>query len=87
MRTSRNIGSREWERLRHKVLERDGHRCTRCGLAGKLEVHHLIPVERGGQDVMANLTARCRTCHLFEHRQRVSAERQAWRDYMRTESS
>ena len=71
-----------WSRLRRAVLERDRYRCTKCGKAGRLEVHHLRPVHQGGTDTRDNLVTRCRTCHLAEHR-RVSAERQAWQRLMR----
>lgn len=60
----------EWQRLRRRVLDRDGHRCTCCGKTeaqlkvegNALEVHH-----RDGDhenNALPNLTALCRTpCH------------------------
>ena len=86
MRRSRGIGSRQWGRLRRKALARDGYRCTRCGAPGRLEVHHVIPVERGGGDDLANLMTRCRGCHLADHREdrlrRMAPDRRAWAEYM-----
>ena len=59
-----------WRRLRRVVLDRDDWRCTACGRPGGLEVHHLRPLEEGGDDDMANLATRCRDCHLRAHGKR-----------------
>ena len=58
----------EWERLRQQVKDRDDHRCQYCGGAGRLEVHHVIELERGGTNDLDNLSALCRTCHIEKHR-------------------
>jgi hypothetical protein len=36
----RYLKSEPWYVLRRIVLKRDGHRCTRCGYIGNLQVHH-----------------------------------------------
>ena len=56
-----------WDRVRRRVLERDGWRCQQCGLAGRLEVDHLVALEDDpGQDpyALAGLQTLCRLCHI-----------------------
>ena len=57
-----------WQRLRRKVLQRDGYRCQKCDRAGRLEVHHLD--HDWTNDDPANLAAWCRSCHIEHHRER-----------------
>lgn len=64
MRRSRGVSSREWARIRKGALERDGYRCQKCGRAGRLEVHHVLPVYKGGTDDLDNLLSVCRGCHI-----------------------
>ena len=61
-----------WEDARMACFERDGHRCVKCGEAGRLEADHIKPLFRGG-DVydLANLRTLCRRCHIDRHRRPV----------------
>ena len=34
-----------WLRARKRALVRDGYRCTRCHRPGRLEVHHVKPLQ------------------------------------------
>ena len=71
---------RGWRRIRLRILERDGWRCTRCGRAGRLEVHHRRPLHEGGHPTdPANLATVCRDCHLRAHRRPRDPAREAWR--------
>jgi len=63
----------EWERkdpygavLAHKVMARDGYRCTVPGCRSRrgLHAHHISWRSRGGNDEMSNLTTVCSTHHL-----------------------
>ena len=69
-----------YQRLRRAVLERDGWRCQQpdCGRRGRLEVHHIRPLESGGTNDLGNLQTLCRACHLNIHAKPVSAEKAAW---------
>jgi 5-methylcytosine-specific restriction endonuclease McrA len=59
---------RRWRRFREDILRRDGYRCTKCGRAGRLEVHHVTPLEHGGAPFdTANCTTVCHDCHRLEH--------------------
>lgn len=68
----------DWDRIRSEILERDEHRCRKCGAAeppGRVhDVHHLRPFREFGyrrgmnrNDLIAhspdNLITLCRRCH------------------------
>ena len=79
------LNRRRWARTRRVVLDRDGWRCRECGLAGRLEVDHVVPLDEGG-DLYdpAGLQVLCRGCHILktagENRNPVPPEVQEWRD-------
>ena len=87
---SRNgINAGEWAKVRRKVLERDGWKCTACGKHGRLEIDHLTPLIHGGGKMdMENLAAKCRPCHFAKTKadteplQVVKVEVQKWRQYI-----
>ncbi len=52
--------------LRRQLLEKDGHRCGRCGetfAPDKLEIDHLVPLALRGADEPGNWVALCRADH------------------------
>ena len=51
------------EVLRLAALARDGHCCTECGKSDSLQIHHVIPIKRGGDDLLENLRTLCVGCH------------------------
>ena len=65
-------------RLRKQALNRDGHRCIQCGLAGALEAHHRVALYKGGADTLANLETRCRSCHLAQHQRAKTPAEVEW---------
>ena len=66
---------RAWGRARRAALDRDGWRCQTCGKAGRLEVHHLKPLEHGGKPFdPSNLTTICREDHIRIHDGQPHAE-------------
>ena len=76
-----------WAATRRAVFKRDGYRCTECGGRGRLECHHVVPLEtEPGQNpyAMAGLATVCRSCHIAMHRQDrrrpLTPEEQAWSD-------
>lgn len=44
-----------------------GGHCQICGLTQPLEVHHMRPVDQGGDDTLDNLVVLCRACHGDAH--------------------
>jgi len=58
----------EWENIRKGILQRDDHQCKLCLCRDTtLDVHHLIPVEQGGEAMQSNLLTLCRRCHGIIH--------------------
>ena len=55
-----------WDRLRKRALAAAGRRCSRCGRAGRLEVHHVRPLSLGG-DNRSPVAVVCRNCHFSQH--------------------
>lgn len=52
---------------RSYVLERDSHRCARCGDIENLTIDHIHPVIRGGTDDLHNLQVLCHSCNASKH--------------------
>ena len=73
----------EWEQQRQHAMRQGGWRCSKCGKAGRLEVHHIIPISEGGTNDPENLTPLCRECHINIHRRQVSEREQAWETHVK----
>lgn len=56
-----------WADLRQTVLRRDGNRCGNCGGRERLQVHHIVPLSRGGSNQPGNLRTLCYDCHARLH--------------------
>ena len=69
---------RAWELARQAALERDGRRCRRCSKAGRLEIHHIIPLSQNGTNDLENLETLCRGCHIEAHRPKSHEREKAW---------
>ena len=72
------MNARHWERVRRGVFESKGRRCSKCGKAGRLEVHHVVPMAAGGTNDLSNLIVFCRGCHIAHHRPAVGETERAW---------
>jgi hypothetical protein len=59
---------RDWEKVRHEVILRDGGKCSSCGVSGELDVHHKIPLSRfktkEAGNARSNLITLCPACHV-----------------------
>lgn len=52
--------------LRRAVFERDNYTCQYCGRSceeAELEIEHIIPVSKGGNNDIRNLATACRACN------------------------
>jgi hypothetical protein len=56
-------------KLAPKARRRDGWCCQACGTTVEaiLTVHHVIPVELRGRDILSNLRTLCANCHRLVH--------------------
>ena len=67
--TSRHVRGygNKWDKLRKRIMERDGFICQSCKAKGKItlarHVDHIKPKAHGGTDDPANLQALCKPCH------------------------
>ncbi|WP_419922334.1 HNH endonuclease [Candidatus Poriferisodalis sp.] len=71
---------------RRRVFTRDGFRCVKCGLASRLECHHVVPldVDRGQDPYDADgCVALCHRHHIEVHRREVSDSEYRWRALVR----
>ncbi len=80
--------SRRWAAVRKVALGAAGYRCSKCGRAGRLEVHHAQSVALDGDAFdLTNLVVVCRDCHFESHGWRKPApadpRRRAMRDWAR----
>jgi len=64
--TSRGYGW-TWQKLRERILKRDGWICAQCKRAGRIvnatDVDHIVSKAKGGTDEPDNLQALCSVCH------------------------
>lgn len=41
--------------------------CANCGSTDRLEIHHIVPLQRGGKNVQGNVVRLCWRCHRAAH--------------------
>lgn len=60
---------RDAQTNRSKILKEFGNECQVCNLDVNelLEIHHLLPISKGGNNEFYNLTVLCPTCHKALH--------------------
>lgn len=54
-------------KMRFRIMERDGYRCRYCGRRGNgynLEIDHIIPIAKGGKSTYDNLQTLCHDCNV-----------------------
>ena len=56
-----------WHRARRDCIERDGHRCVRCGADDDLQADHITPLDAGGAPFdLDNLQTLCGPCNRIK---------------------
>lgn len=61
----------EHENFKEFVRYRDNHTCAICHTKGKGDVHHIIPVSKGGTDRADNGVFLCKKCHEDLHKGKI----------------
>ncbi len=54
------------QKIKQEVFERDGNKCQECGSVlepSLVDIHHILPISRGGSNELSNLITLCRNCH------------------------
>lgn len=71
-------------RASKRAKDRAGWRCERCGGIGRLEVHHPVRLEDGGDPYHRdNLEVLCVHCHIEHHRpDSMTPGRAVWRKFV-----
>ena len=68
--TSNKRYGRAWKRIRARYIKAHPL-CEECQKQGKLtpveEVHHIIPLSKGGTNKYSNLMSLCQSCHTKTH--------------------
>lgn len=49
-----------------KVFKRDNNRCQRCNSKENLEVDHIVPILKGGDNSLENLQILCKNCNKLK---------------------
>jgi 5-methylcytosine-specific restriction endonuclease McrA len=59
----------DWEQLRIEVLERDSYSCSESNAycKGPLQIHHKVPLSKGGSNELHNLVTLCLYHHSEKH--------------------
>ena len=80
---SRHHKGMAWTAFRDTCVKRAGFRCERCKQRGRLEVHHIVPLSKGGMKFdFGNVKVLCRRCHFGEHKPVVDPQRQQWFEHL-----
>jgi len=73
-RIKRDTYGADWLKICREVKIRDGYRCAGCkdvfiDRPHLLDVHHIIPLTKGGRTTKMNLECRCKLkCHAKKHK-------------------
>jgi 5-methylcytosine-specific restriction endonuclease McrA len=51
------------------IIQSRGSICSRCSNSGRLQVHHIKPLQNGGLNISNNLMILCWDCHMLWHKQ------------------
>lgn len=59
-----DLSQRAWQKLRCRVIERDGLICKYCGIDVEVPtIDHVLPLSRGGRSTMRNCVVACGSCN------------------------
>src|SRR4051794_6680866 len=52
-----------------ELLAKTGRHCCICKVLHQIQVHHIVPLEKGGSDEIDNAIPLCPTCHDAVHKE------------------
>lgn len=58
---------KDWSATTKSVKQRDAGKCVECGSTKDVQLHHIIPLTKGGTNHGFNLISLCETCHCKRH--------------------
>lgn len=58
---------KEFDKNRYKLKSQLPSECGNCGSAESTDIHHIVPIARGGTNRISNLVTLCRPCHDAAH--------------------
>ena len=64
--------------IKRRTREKDNYQCVRCGSDNSLQIHHIIPLARGGAHELENLATLCKNCHRLAHKGRPNENGEIW---------
>lgn len=64
---------RNWKRIRDRYIKKHPS-CEWCLIKPSEEVHHIVPISRGGTHLDCNLMALCHECHAEVHKREQRRE-------------
>jgi len=54
--------------------DEDEYQCSHCQCEEELEVHHIVPLSKGGKNDVENLTILCHDHHMEVHRGKIELD-------------
>ncbi|WP_128639054.1 HNH endonuclease [Rhodococcus opacus] len=66
-----------WNELRAIQLDRYNHECAVCGQTENLQLDHIIPKDKGGEDTLENTQILC-AYHNNKKNNRIEPEEKSW---------
>jgi 5-methylcytosine-specific restriction enzyme A len=61
------------KKIRLFILNRDKNKCLKCGSEHRLQLDHIVPISKGGENKISNLQTLCGSCN--------SKKRDNYKDY------
>ncbi len=88
MNYRKQLNTKEWKQKRIEILDRDGHKCTKCGSTVKLTVHHIQynSIYKDAWNYPNELLVTlCNKCHTLFHKSKSSNDNETFGMHRTTE--
>ena len=54
------------KKIRNFIFNRDKNKCLKCGCNKRLQIDHIIPIYKGGENKISNLQTLCGRCNSIK---------------------